>query len=79
MLGVCYDSRRGKPFKAACKDPFNRQSNWVGYFATELEAHKAWQQRKNKYACDLADIQTDERVAFVLRNKYTPDKDWTNK
>lgn len=76
LLGV--DVSRGK-FRSRCKDPFNVQSTWIGYFETELEAHKAWQVRKHEYACKLAEQQTDERVAFVLRNKYTPDKDWTKR
>ena len=76
LLGV--DTSRGR-FRARCKDPFNLQSPWIGYFESELEAHKAWQAKKHEYACQLAEKQTDERVAFVLRNKYTPDKDWTNR
>lgn len=76
MLGV--DLQRGK-FRSRCKDPCKFLSNHIGYYSSELEAHLAWQTRKHEYACKLSDIQSDERVAFVLRNRYAPDKDWTNK
>jgi hypothetical protein len=61
-------------------DAINKiKSRHIGYFKTELEAHKAWQARKHEYALQLADLQSDERVAEVLRTKYAPDKDWTNR
>lgn len=77
-IGVYFNKIAGK-FQARCRNPFTKKQEHLGYFSCQNEAHKAWQQRKHEYACKLADIQSDERVAFVLRNKYTPDKDWTNK
>ena len=54
-----------------------RQNNNIGYYKTEIEAHKAWQAKKHEYACQLADLQDDPRVADALRQRYAPDKDWT--
>lgn len=51
----------------------------MGVFPTELEAHLTWQARKHELSCMLADLQTDERIATVLRERYAPDKDWTNR
>jgi len=42
-----------------------------------LDAHLAWKQQKHEYACLLADLQEDSRVADALRQRYAPDKDWT--
>jgi hypothetical protein len=75
LLGVCLHKPTGK-FRAGCSDPFKVNSGHVGLFNTELEAHLAWQAKKHEYACQLADLQSDERVAEVLRTKYAPDKDW---
>jgi hypothetical protein len=66
-------------FKAQCSNPFTRINEDIGYFETELEAHKAWQAKKHEYACQLAELQEDPRVADALRQRYAPDKDWTNK
>jgi hypothetical protein len=78
LLGVCQYKNSGK-FKADCSDPFKVKGRGLGSFSTALEAHKAWQARKHEYALQLADLQSDERVAEVLRTKYAPDKDWTNR
>jgi hypothetical protein len=79
MLGV-YRKIKGKSvrYKASCSDPFKQSSYHLGYFDTELEAHKAWQAKKHEYACQLAELQEDSRVADALRQRYAPDKDWTN-
>lgn len=77
MIGVSYDPRNKKnPYQARCCNPFGG-SAYIGLFSTELEAHLAWQSRKHEYACMLADLQSDERVASRLREMYAPDKDWT--
>ena len=80
MLGVtkCRTSKIN-PFASECQDPFNRVNAYIGLFATELEAHKAWQAKKHEYACQLADLQEDPRVADALRQHYMPNKDWTKR
>ena len=79
MLGVDLLRKGGMPYRASCRDPFKVNTQHIGYFNTEIEAHKAWQTRKHEYALQLADLQSDERVAEVLRTKYAPDKDWTTR
>lgn len=69
LIGVCWNKCANK-FVANCRDPFKVNSTHIGCFDTELEAHLAWKVRKHKYALQLADLQTDERVAEVLRTKY---------
>ena len=78
MLGVSRN-RQGSinPYQAYCNNPFTMNKDYLGVFPTELEAHLAWQERKHEYACQLADLQTDERIASRLREMYAPDKDWT--
>jgi hypothetical protein len=82
MLGVTdksYNSSKS-PFEAKCNNPFTEGGyvgRYLGVFATELQAHKAWQAKKHEYACQLADLQQDPRVAKALRERYAPDKDWT--
>ena len=79
MLGVSIKNGiKLKKYRAYCGDPFNRTCSHLGYFNTELEAHKAWQAKKHEYACQLADLQKDERGSNALRERYAPDKDWTN-
>ena len=77
MIGVSYYPKRKKnPYLANCNNPFGGKG-YIGGFSTELEAHKAWQAKKHEYACMLADMQEDTRVAKALRERYAPDKDWT--
>jgi len=69
LIGVCRDNRNGK-FLSQCNDPFKVENRYLGSFDLEIEAHLAWKAKKHEYACKLADLQDDERVAEVLRTKY---------
>lgn len=79
MIGVCDSGKRckSKPYMAQCRNPFTGKGKTLGYFSTEIEAHKAWQAYKHEMACLLADLQSDPRVSKALRQRYAPDKDWT--
>lgn len=80
LLGVNPVESNTNPYCANCSNPLDKNvSNYIGVFKTELEAHKAWQERKHLYACQLADLQQDPRVARALRERYAPDKDWSSK
>jgi hypothetical protein len=77
LLGV-HLGRKGNwsAYISTCSDPFQLNPIHIGCFKTELEAHKAWQAKKHEYACQLAELQEDPRVAQALRERYAPDKDW---
>lgn len=77
MIGVYYRPDRKKPYYAQCKNPFTNKTEYLGLFSTELVANKAWQERKHYHALQLADLQSDPRIAKILRERYSPDKDWT--
>lgn len=70
LIGVCWNKERGK-FQSSCHNPFTKKPESLGYFTCELEAHEAWLKRKIELAHELAAIQTDERVAEALINRYT--------
>lgn len=53
---------------------FSKIEEHLGLFTCPNEAHSAWIDRKCELADQLADLQTDERVAKVLRERYSPDK-----
>lgn len=78
MLGVSISDSIKSPYQVKCSNPFSNKNQYLGIFETELEAHKAWQVKKHEHALRLADEQSDPRVAKVLRERYAPDKDWTN-
>jgi len=78
MIGVDYYKPYNK-FRANCGNPIMKRQQFLGHFDTELEAHKAWQTKKHEHACVLAELQNDPRVAEALRQRYSPDKDWTKK
>ena len=67
--GVSFHKSKGK-FMTQCNNPFTKKKEFLGYFHCEHEAHLAWKKRKHELACQLADLQTDERVADVLRMRY---------
>lgn len=79
MMGVCSSYNNKNPYQAYCRNPFQRKGEYLGVFHTELDAHLAWQAKKHEHALRLADEQTDPRVAKALRERYAPDKDWTNR
>lgn len=68
-LGVSFDKRDVK-FRAQCSNPFTKKNENLGYFTCSDEAHQAWKKRKHELACQLADLQTDKRVAAALRTRY---------
>jgi len=70
IIGVYWNKRAGK-FKSQCRNPFTRKCEYLGYFTSELEAHQTWLKRKLELAYELAEIQTDPRVAEALINRYT--------
>lgn len=69
MLGVSI-STDGNRFVASCQNPFTGKAEYLGRFERENEAHQAWKKRKHELACQLAELQTDERVANALRTRY---------
>ncbi len=76
QLGVGWDKRRGK-FRSRCRNPFSKGEDYLGYFTCEQEAHNARLKRKLELAHELAAIQTDERVAKALIDRYS--KPYTDK
>ena len=79
MIGACYKPNESKkrPYRSDCCNPFTGKQEYLGYYFTELEAHKAWQAKKHELACQLADLQTDQRISSRLYEMYAPDKDWS--
>jgi len=71
MLGVHWN-KNSKSFQAYCNNPFVKggKGKHLGYFDSELEAHLAWKAKKHEYACALAELQDDLRVATSLRTRY---------
>ena len=70
LIGTYWNKAVGK-FRAQCKNPFIKKNEYLGSFTCEVEAHKAWAKRKLELAKELAAIQTDERVAKALINRYS--------
>lgn len=70
LVGVYLDKGTNK-FRSQCSNPFTKEREHLGYFTSELEAHKAWLKRKLELACRVAAIQTNERVAKALIGRYT--------
>ena len=68
-IGVILHKYNGR-FSARCSNPFSKEQEHLGYFACPQEAHKAWLARKHELACQLADLQSDVRVAQALRLRY---------
>lgn len=68
-LGVYWNEQNQK-FMSLCSNPFSKKQKYIGYFTCPDQAHLAWKARKHELACQLADLQTDERVAEALRIRY---------
>lgn len=69
LVGATWDKRK-KKFAAKINNPFQNKRVWLGYFTSPLEAHLVWKAKKHEYACKLAELQEDPRVAEALRSKY---------
>lgn len=70
LIGVCWHKSVEK-FIASCSNPFTKKRENLGYFVCEQEAHEVWLKRKLELAHKLAAIQTDERVAKALVDRYS--------
>lgn len=70
LIGVHWDKSRAK-FRAKCSNPVTKKLEHLGYFTSEQEAHQAWMKRKLELAHELAEIQTDSRVAKALIDRYS--------
>ena len=70
MIGVFWH-KQAKKFHSMCRNPFTKKREHLGLFTCEQEAHEAWRKRKNELAHELAAIQTDERVAKALMDRYS--------
>lgn len=69
LIGASLTSN-GKKYRASCSNPFTKKRESLGVYNTELEAHLAWKARKHQLACLLAQQETDERVANILKKKF---------
>ena len=69
LIGAYWDNQQ-KKFMAQCCNTIKKKREYLGRFTSELDAHIAWKKRKHELACQLADMQTDERVAKALRQRY---------
>lgn len=70
-IGVTFHKHGGK-FQAQCRNPFTNGSSYLGLFDCPNAAHEEWRKRKHELACQLADLQADDRVADALRLRYAP-------
>ena len=69
-IGVSWKEQNQK-FQSGCSNPFTKKMEYLGLFHCPNQAHQSWKKRKHELACQLADIQTDERVAEALRIRYS--------
>lgn len=70
-IGACWNAEKNK-FQAFCRNPLTKKTEHLGYFPTPEVAHAAWRQRKHEFACQLAETQSDPRVAKALRERFAP-------
>lgn len=68
-IGVRWFEQSQK-FMSRCGNPFTKEMEYLGLFHCPNKAHQAWKARKHELACQLADIQADERVAEALRVRF---------
>lgn len=70
LIGVTWNKLVEK-FQAQCCNPFTKKQEHLGLFTCEQEAHEAWLKRKLELAKELGAIQTDERIAEALIDRYS--------
>lgn len=66
--GVYHNKKTGK-FSAACNDG-TKKSVYLGRFDDPELAHIAWKSYKHKLAIELANEQTDKRVAQAILSRF---------
>jgi len=69
LIGVSFHKKSGR-FSANCNNPLTGKRRHIGLFDDELSAHLAWKRKKHEIACQLASLQSDNRVAEALRVRY---------
>lgn len=57
-------------YEAHCNNPITGVREYLGVFIDSQQAHEAWRERKHEIACEVANLQIDERVANALRVRY---------
>lgn len=67
--GVSFN-KKSRKFESYCSNPFTKKRELLGYFNCAAQAHQTWRKRKHELACQLADLQNDERVVAALRLRY---------
>ena len=70
LIGACLHKPSGK-FISHCCNPFTKKMEYLGYFISEQDAHKAWLKRKLELAYLLASEQKDTRVSKALISRYS--------
>lgn len=68
-IGVSFH-KKSQTFLSKCHNPFNKRADYLGYFSTPEEAHKAWLKRKLELATMLADGIDDVRISEALIKRY---------
>lgn len=68
-LGVSFKKDKGK-FAAYCGSTNKNKARFIGYFDDPADAHAAWRRKKHELACQLAELQSDNRVASALKTRY---------
>lgn len=61
-LGVSKDNRNGKIRARVLGETLKGKSDWLGYFKSVEEAHRAWQKSKTETGWYLYNKQTDPKV-----------------
>lgn len=69
-LGVRKAGGRSYKVCADCWNPLTRVKWTSAPMLDPEEAHLAWKAKKHEFACMLADLQEDQRIAEALRKRY---------
>lgn len=70
-VGVSIHKHSGK-YQAKCCNPFTGIREHLGYWDNYEDAHEAWKRKKYEHALALAELESDENLANILRQKYSP-------
>lgn len=62
--------KKGNRFAASTQDYFTSKLKHLGSFGDVASAEKCVREYRHNMYCKIADTQSDQRIAEVLRNKY---------